>query len=256
MHKKSEPAWTKVRYASSDDIAQWHRARFLDSYAMVQFYNLPRFCSAKNFQIVDPNNRIEFHRQNGGLILTYHHHFFNHLGPLLGTLGLVISPLTLSFSSSPLFPLFDQNLRKPFETSQSMLQGGQWIFIDPDEHSEVVRESVLSALKKSTNLLMAIDFNNIYPWGKTTKMPLLNHSMCVPTGLLDRICKLGVEASIAYLYMSPKNVLELRLLPLPKAQDNPLELLEIYFRHLSSLITLDPAFWEGWHDLASGSSKL
>lgn len=250
--RKLPPAWSKTLKASHQDQLAKLRALFLDSYAMVNFYDLPRFFARAKIKIIDPDSRIALHREKGGLILTYHHHFFNHLGPMLGSLGLTTHPLTLSFSSSQIFPLYDIDLKQPTEVAQSLLNGGKWLFVEPTAHSSCIRNTALDVLKNNGNLLMAIDFNNIYPWGKSNTVQLANHSIQMPTGLLNRICQLNISASIAYIYFTPKGDIELRLLKLPKTQDNLSILLQTYVKHLDDLLSIDPAFWEGWHDLIGG----
>jgi len=194
------------------------------------------------------------HREKGGLILTYHHHFFNHLGPMLGSLGLTTHPLTLSPTSSPIFPLYNNDLKKATEVAQSLLHGGRWLFAEPTAHSAIIRKTALDVLINNENLLMAIDFNNIYPWGKSNTVQLAKYSIQMPTGLLNRICQLSIVASIAYIYFTPKGDIELRLLTLPTAKDNPSMLLHDYVEHLDDLLSFDPAFWEGWQDLIDGQT--
>ncbi|MDD3523111.1 MAG: hypothetical protein PHQ41_00245 [Candidatus Cloacimonetes bacterium] len=254
--RKLPSAWSKNLKDSKHDQLMRHRALFLDSYAMVNFYDLPRFFARAKIKIVDRDNRIAIHRENGGLILTYHHHFFNHIGPMLGSLGLNTNPLTLSFTSSPILPLYNIDLKKPIESAKSLLHGGKWLFIEPTAHSAIIRETALSVIRDRGNLLMAIDFNNIYPWGKSNSVQLAAHTIQMPTGLLNRICQLNSEASIAYIYFTPNGELELRFSSLPQTQGNLSILLNSYTKHLDELLSNDPAFWEGWHDLTNGQTSI
>ncbi len=244
--RHARPPWKPVLGASSDEQALWHRYLFLDSFAMAHYYDLSRFVSKTQFDIIDPHNRLALHRKQGGLFLTYHHHFFNHLAPLLGSFGLPTSVVSLSFNQSPLYSLYEQYLRTPTEAAQKLFAGGKWIFIDPTAHSKLPRDAVLDAVQKKGNVVMAIDFNNIFPWGSSTPILLAGHPLHIPTGLLKRVTSMDCPVSLTYLYLSPQGKMELRIFSLP---ENLSDLISSYTKNLNSLLTSDPAFWEGWHDI-------
>ncbi|WP_449369651.1 hypothetical protein [Thiomonas sp.] len=250
------PPWLGVlpNTGARNDAALWRRFLFLDSYAMLQYYRLRDFLSSDSIIISDPDGRIDLHKAEGGLLLTYHHHFFNHLGPLFGYLGIPTSVLTLSYSESPLYPLYEEYIRAPTEAAEDLLLGGRWIFVrsDPNTHSSGARHEVMTALAQRQSIVMAIDFRNPFTWGKTAPMAVAGISMPAPVGLLHRVASAAFPVSIAYLRYKRRGMLELMVREFRYSVDDLESTIGRYAAQLEALVVADPAFWEGWRDLIGG----
>ena len=255
-----DPPWLGFALPSgiTYEREHWHRSVFLDSYAMIQYYALRKFVERGRILLNDPEDRLRLHRQHGGVFLTYHHHFFNHIGPLLAGLGLTTSVITLSYEESPLYPLFDRYLKRPTANAQRLLSGGRWIFVGAaaGANSAIARNLALDVIDAGQNLVMAIDFQNLFSWGRSDSVVVAGRTLQLPTGLLRRISERRVPLSTAYLRMDDSGSIRLHVSALPDlgGTRGVADVLAVYGARLDALLGVDPAFWEGWHNLAPNAT--
>lgn len=255
-----DPPWVgySLPNGGSYNREHWRRSLILDCYAMIKYYSIRQFVNSRRIFLDDPEDRLALHRRGGGVFLTYHHHFFNHLGPILGELGLATSVITLSYEESPLYPLFDRHLKQPTTNARRLLAGGDLIFVGAEAgaNSKIARDSALGAIDAGQNLVMAIDFQNIFAWGRSDPVIVAGETLQLPTGLLRRICERGTPLSTAYLRMHDSGSIGLHVSALPDSAGarGVVDVLAAYGARLDELLDADPAFWEGWHNLVQNGS--
>lgn len=241
-------AWRRAGVALPDPQAAWQRYLLNGCLATVLLYR--RQPLAAPMIRVDPHSQEALRAlgREGGLVMTYHHHFAYHCCMVAGSAGRPVHTITLSPRSSPLWPLYDDYAGEWFDHGRRDFAGGDWVFTDVGGSSVPMMRRAVEAVRRQEVLCVAVDIHSPYTSGKVQRSPFLNGYLECPAGGVELACRSNSPLYMAWMTWHGGDGPRFHLQPLkPSHGSLTLEMaLDAYLRHLESLLQRDPAFWEAW----------
>lgn len=226
---------------------RWRRYLQTACVATAILYRIRDFQAVLQLSWDDPDGVLDAARQQGGLILTYHHPFAYHFPAFIGSQGIPLDMLALSPEESALYPLYDDYVASWFTDSEAHFGGGKWIFLFRDRSNDM--RSPMRRLRSGSVAISLHDFPNFYPNAKTLPAQVIDRSFDAPEGLIAMAIKAGLPISVGYSDWLGGNGLRVSLRSLNSNGGESLtsaEILRRYFLNLEGVLRERPEFWEGW----------
>lgn len=230
--------------------SSWQRYLQTACIATALLYRIRDFPSLISMSWNDPEDVLATARQQGGLILTYHHPFAYHFPAFIGNQGITLDMLALSPTESPLYPLYEKHVARWFRDSETFFGGGKWIFLFRSASNDM--RSPLRQLKNGNVVISLHDFPNFYEGAKSVPVSVLGHTFAAPEGIIGPAVKAGLPIAVGYTCWMGDNRLQINLRTLNRNGQEKLtssEVLQRYFTVLEEVISVHPEFWESWGSL-------
>ncbi len=180
---------------------------------------------------------------NGGLILSYHHHFQHLIATVLGLYTNKLSFVAMSPESSPFYTQLKPYIDYLHKNTQKYFGKGKYIFIDELSSKRVVYEEIIQSLANN-EFVFSLHDNFISPSVKTYNIHFFDKSINVLAGTVNIALKMEKKIYCCSLEWTGSDKFEFDMIEIN--HQNVEKVLESYFKFLEHKIQKNPAFWEGW----------
>lgn len=181
---------------------------------------------------------------NGGLFLSYHHHFQHLLVSLLGIYKKNPSFVAMSPESSPFYNILKSNIDYLHQHTEHHFGKGKYIFIYPQQSRKIVREEIYQTLEER-GLIFSLHDNLVSPSQNTQSLQFFNKIMTVSAGTIKIALEMNKPIYCGLLEWKESNKFEFDLVEL-NSNHGVLGILKEYFEFLEQKIKQNPSIWEGW----------
>lgn len=226
----------------------WHQYLRNGAIATAMLYRIGDLPRTLPLEIFDEENCLAAHRERGGVILPYHQHYAYHISVLLAAQGIVISPITLSPSESPISELYESYAKSWFSDSEALLNGGKWIFTSASDGGSA--RQIIRRLKAGDVLYSAIDIDNFYKNSPKFCVKLFETKICIPSRLIELAAMDHRPVSCAFLLVNKRGHGQIHLRALTGGGDLA-AIANQYMSTLERLLRNNPEFWENWSLLSA-----
>ncbi len=181
---------------------------------------------------------------NGGLFLSYHHHFQHLLVSLLGIYQKNPSFVAMSPDSSPFYNLLKPNIDYLHQNTEFHFGEGKYIFIDPLNSKKAVRKEIYQALEKN-NWIYSLHDNMALNSKNSHNIQIFNRIITVLAGTVDIALEMNKPIFCGLLEWKDGTQFEFDLIEL-NTSNGIVGILTDYFQFLEQKVKHNPALWEGW----------